>query len=229
MARMNGFYMLKWVIDDPLGSWEIAELHGDADTFRIAVRQTIERYRDSYLTSAATASVHVYRDGRHVDGFDLLPLVRFSAPGLGDLRLSDGHDFPVKVGGFPDWDGPYRDLERDTAWKQVPDDDVTVTIDWPPLPSLSCPALLSGHHVLLNSRTGRYLVLTGDQVDQARQQPRGLVSLVEATGTTLEWLPGYIDTLTDSTPEQLWTDILLELDDVGIFAHGGNLIDYSHA
>lgn len=228
MACMNGFYMFKWVIDDPLGSWEIAELHGDADTFRTAVRQTVERYRDSYLTSAATASVRVYRDGRYAEEFDLLPLVRFSAPGLGDLRLRDGGHTPIKVGGFPDWEGPYRDLDRDTAWKQVPDDDVTVTIDWPPLPSLSCPALVSGHHVLLNSRTGRYLVLTREQVDRARQQPRGLVSLVEATGTTLDWLPDYIDTLTDSTPEQLWSDILLELDDVGVFTHGGNVIDYSH-
>lgn len=229
MACMNGFYMFSWVIEDPLGSWEIAELRGDATTFRATVRQAIERYRDSFLTSAASASVRVFRDGRRIYDFDLLPLVTFSAPGLGSLRLTDGgEDVPVKVGGFPEWGGPYQDLERDTAWKQVPDDDVTVTIDWPVLPSLSCPALPAGHHVLLNSRTGRYLVLTGDQVHQARQQPRGLVSMAEATGADLDWLPDYIDTLTDTNPEQLWSDILLELD-VDVFSHGGNLIDYSNA
>jgi len=227
MASMNGFYMFTWSIEDQLGGWDVAELHGDATDFQSSVRDAIERYRDSFFTSAASARVSVYHDGRRQDSVELLPLVRFQAPGLGELRLSDGEHLPEKVGGFPDFDGPYRELDRDTAWKAVSDDDVTVTIDWPTLPSVES-ALPTGRHVLLNGGTGRYVVLSDAELDQVRHHSRGLVRLVEATGTTLDWLPDFIDELEQTVPcpDQRWSEIFLELDDITLFSYGSNLSDF---
>ena len=227
MACMNGFYMFTWSIEDPMGGWDVAELHGAAVDFQSSVRDAIERYRDSFFTSAASARVSVYRDGGRGDSMELLPRVRFQAPGLGELRLTGGELTPEKVGGFPDFDGPYRELDRDTAWKSVPDDDVTVTIDWPALPRVE-RALPTGCHVLLNGGTGRYVVLSDAEVDQVRHRSRGLVPLVEATGTTLDWLPDFIDELerTVSCPDQRWSEIFLELDDIALCSYGSNLSDF---